>query len=82
MGVPKEVMDGYLKYPSDQCLIEVLDHWLRHHPGQLTWREVAQALREAKFYHLAEKTLQISMKGELLLLLAIFPMWHCMPYIS
>ena len=59
VGVPKDVMDGYLGYPSDQCLIELLDYWLRHHHGQLTWREVAQALREMKLYQLAEKTLQI-----------------------
>ena len=63
-GVPKEVMDTYLEYPSDQCLTEVLDYWLRHHPGQLTWKKVAQVLREAKFYHLAEKALQISTTGE------------------
>ena len=63
VGVPKDVMDGYLGYPSDQCLIELLDYWLRHHPGQLTWREVAQALREMKFYQLAEEVLQISSTG-------------------
>ena len=34
------------------------------HPGQLTWKEVAQALREMKFYYLAEKALQISTTGE------------------
>ena len=57
VGVPKDIMDGYLGYPSDQCLIELLDYWLRHHPGQLTWREVAQALREMKLYQLAEEAL-------------------------
>ena len=64
VGVPKEVMDTYLGYPSDQCLIEVLDYWLRHHPGQLTWSEVAQALREMKLYQLAEKALQVYTTGE------------------
>ena len=63
VGVPKDVMDGYLGYPSDQCLIELLDYWLRHHPGQLTWKEVAQALRELKLYQLAEEALQISTTG-------------------
>ena len=66
VGVLKEVMDGYVGHPSDQCLIEVLDYWLRHHSGQLTWEEVAQALREIKLYKLAEKTLQISTTGEIL----------------
>ena len=64
IGVPKEVMDIYLGYPSDQCLIEVLDYWLRHHHGQLTWREVAQVLKEMKLYQLAEKALQVYTTGE------------------
>ena len=64
VGVPKEVMDTYLGCPSDQCLIEVLDYWLRHHPGQLTWKEVAQALRGMKLYQLAEKALQVYTTGE------------------
>ena len=63
VGVSKDVMDGYLGYPSDQCLIELLDYWLRHHPGQLIWREVAQALREMKLYQLAKKALQILITG-------------------
>jgi hypothetical protein len=67
VGVPKEVMDGYLGYPSDQSLIEVLDYWLRCHYGQLTWREVAQALREMKLHQLAEKALQISTAGQFIL---------------
>ena len=62
--VPKEVIDGYVGHPSDQCLIEVLDYWLRHHSSQLTWGEVAQALREIKLYELAEKAQQISTTGE------------------
>ena len=66
VGVPKEVMDGYVGHPSDQCLIEVLDYWLRYHPGQLTWGEVAQALREIQLYQLAEKALQISTTGKIL----------------
>ena len=63
MGVPKDIVDSYLGYASDQCLIELFDYWLRHHPGQLTWREVAQALSEIKLYQLAEKALQISTTG-------------------
>ena len=63
IGVPKDVMDGYLGYPSDQCLIELLDYWLRHHPGLLTWREVAQALKEIKLHQLAETILQFSTQG-------------------
>ena len=64
IGIPKDIMDGYVGHPSDQCLIEVLDYWLRHLSGQLIWREVAQALREMQLYELAEKAQQISTTGE------------------
>ena len=58
-------MDGYVRHSSDQCLIEVLDYWLRYHPGhQLTLGEVAQALREIKLYELAEKAQTISTTSE------------------
>ena len=65
VGVPKDILDSYLGYSSDQCLIELLDYWLRHHPGQLMWKEVAQTLREIKLHQLAEKALQVSMTGKL-----------------
>ena len=57
VGVPKEEMDHYsvTQCSSDQCLIEVLDYWLRHHPSQLTWKEVAHSLKEIKLHQLAEK---------------------------
>ena len=57
VGVPKEAMDTYSATgcSSDQCLIEVLDYWLRHHPSQLTWKEVAHALKEIQLFQLVEK---------------------------
>ena len=66
IGVPKEVIDNYLKseYTADQCILEIFDYWLRHHPGPLTWNNVAQKLNEMKLHHLAEKALQISVTGK------------------
>ena len=58
-------MDNYSGYPSDQCLIELLDYWLRHHHGQLKWKEVGSALEKIKLYQLAEKVLQITTTGKL-----------------
>ena len=57
VGVPKEEMDHYSATgcSSDRYLIEVLDYWLRHHPSQLRWKEVAHALKEIKLHQLAEK---------------------------
>lgn len=53
VGMDKETLDKYSQYPPDQCLIEVLDHWLRNHTGQPTWREVAEILRVIGLMELA-----------------------------
>jgi hypothetical protein len=36
----------------------VLDYWLMNHRGQLTWRNVANALKDIQLHHLAEYILQ------------------------
>ena len=56
-------MEGYSGYPADQCLIEMLDYWLRHHQGQPTWKDVAKALNEIKLHQLAENILQVYVTG-------------------
>ena len=47
LGVEKKLLDKFdvEKYPPEQCIIEVIDNWLRNHAGQPTWREVAEALK-------------------------------------
>ena len=56
VGVPKEILDKCKDYPPDQCIVEVLDYWLMHHRGQLTWRDVAHAVNEINIHHLADYT--------------------------
>ena len=53
VGVDKETLDKYTEYPDDQCIVEVLDFWLRNHTGQPTWREVADVLRGIDLQQLA-----------------------------
>ena len=53
VGVDKETLDKYTEYPDDQCIIEVLDFWLRNHTGQPTWRKVADVLRGIDLQQLA-----------------------------
>ena len=43
IGVPKQILDQLKHYPDEECLVEVLDYWLRHHPSQPTWKEVMEA---------------------------------------
>ena len=63
VGIPKEILDKYKDYPPDQCMMEVLDYWMVHYCGQLTWRDVAHALREIRLHRLAEYILQNSETG-------------------
>ena len=60
VGVPQELMDSYSGYPPDQCLTEVLDYWLRQHPGEMKWTEVADALKAVQLNQLAEKAQKLS----------------------
>ena len=64
VGVPQELMDSYSGYPSDQCLTEVLDYWLRHHNETIKWTEVANALKAVKLNQLAEKAQLLSSSAE------------------
>ena len=60
VGVPSEILEKCRDYPPNQCIVEVLDYWLMNHYGQLTWRNVAHALKEIGLHHLAEHILQDS----------------------
>ena len=43
LGVPKQFLNQ-LKCDSDEeCLGEVLDYWLKQHPGKPTWQEIMDA---------------------------------------
>ena len=68
LGVPKEIMDKYIGHSSDQCLIEILDHWLRsrhYDHKEPTWREIAQALNEIGLRELSNKITQVYITGVL-----------------
>ena len=52
-GVDKGTLNKYTEYPDNQCIIEVLDCWLRNHTGKPTWREVAEILRGIDLQKLA-----------------------------
>ena len=58
VGVPSEILEKCKDYPPDQCIVEVLDYWLMNHRGQVTWRNVAHALKEIQLHHLVEHILQ------------------------
>ena len=64
VGIDKDTLKKYSKYSPDECIIEVLDYWLRnHHDGKPTWRDVAVVLKEIKLDKLAENILKVYETG-------------------
>ena len=64
VGIKKEILDNCAsKCAPDECIVEVLDHWLRYHVGQVTWREVAEALKLIGLKKLALKIEEVYKTG-------------------
>ena len=64
IGVPSDMIVKCSKYPPDQCMVEILDYWIRlHNDTPLTWRDVAQALRQIDLPQLSEKILEVYVTG-------------------
>lgn len=65
IGIAEEILEKYSSYPPEECMVEMLDYWLRnHHTGKPTWRDVANALKEIELHQLAESMLNIYETGE------------------
>ena len=66
IGIVEEVLDRYSSYPPEECLVEVLDYWLRKYhttKNKLTWRDVAEAVKEIGLHQLAENILNVYQTG-------------------
>ena len=66
IGIAEEVLDGYSSYPPEECLVEVLDYWLRKHhtaENKLTWRDVVKVVKEIGLHQLAENILNVYQTG-------------------
>ena len=46
-----DVLEGFNLYSEDDCLVEVLDHWLKNHPGKPTWQQITDAQRKIKTFN-------------------------------
>ena len=57
IGISQNVLDSYLEFSPDKCLVEVLNYWLTNHHSQLTWQDVTEALNEMQLiFHSARST--------------------------
>ena len=64
LGVPKEILNQLVSYSEEDSLIELLDYWLKHHPDQPTWKEIADAMEDLQDYELANSILRVyDLKG-------------------
>ena len=46
IGLPKDILNHIKHHSDEECLVEVLDYWLRNHPSKPTWEEVTEAKRK------------------------------------
>ena len=46
LGTPTKNLEHFADLSEEAALVEVLDFWLKNHPTQPTWQEVANALQD------------------------------------
>ena len=46
-----DVLEGFNLYSEEDCLVEVLDYWLKHHPGKPTWQEITDAQKKVESFN-------------------------------
>ena len=46
LGVPVKLLESLKRYPQNECMVEVVDYWLRNHPNKPTWSELENAIKE------------------------------------
>ena len=64
LGIEKKVLKKFTTCSPEESIIEVLDYWLRNHPGKPTWKEVAVALREIHLHRSASRIEMIYKTGK------------------
>ena len=63
IGISKEILDEYCGHSPRECLVEVLDYWLRMGNESLSWRDVAEALKKIKLEQFAVNILKAHQIG-------------------
>ena len=54
LGIPLVFLRKLEGYPNEDCMVEIIDYWLRNHPDQPTWKEIADAIEDIRDYELAK----------------------------
>ena len=72
VGISEEILKKYSNYPPEECIVEVVDYWLRSYPstGKPTWRDVVDVLMKIELHQLADRLLQ-SEKNKIIVILFV-----------
>ena len=63
-GIEMTVLDNFAKNCSpDDCIIEMLDYWLRKSSKKLTWRDIATVLKAINYLQLANDIERVYVTG-------------------
>jgi hypothetical protein len=63
-GIHTDVLDSFAKQCSpEDCIMEMLDYWLRKHVTQPTWTDVANVLKHINLPQLASEIERIEITG-------------------
>ena len=64
INIDEVVLDSIAKtcFPEN-CIVEVLDYWLKYTDEKITWRDVAYVLKSINFHELAMDVVQIYKTG-------------------
>ena len=54
IGIPLVFLRKLEGYPNEDCIVEMVDYWLRNRFDQPTWKEMADAIEEIQDYELAK----------------------------
>ena len=64
-GIKREVLDNFAENCTpDDCIIEMLDFWLRNYKGNPTWRDVGNILKAINLRQLAVDIEQVYTTGK------------------
>ena len=66
IGVEREVLDNCAKTCSpEDCIVEMLDYWLRHSTEKPTWKDISKALKAINLPQLAHDIEEVYLTGKL-----------------
>ena len=65
VGISHDVLNRYAECCSpDECIVEMLDYWLRNSKTSLSWRDIAEVLEAINLPKLASAIMNVNTTGD------------------